>query len=87
MVQSRAKRIKNEIQKIKKTLMNPVQKNRRYRDKSEELCRQGWKDSADAYDRIAEYRERALYISWEEIDEAFWLCTARAEEQKGIEMW
>ena len=20
-------------------------------------------------------------------DEAFWLCTARAEEQKGIEMW
>ena len=22
-----------------------------------------------------------------EEDEAFWLCTARAEEQKGIEMW
>ena len=20
-------------------------------------------------------------------DEAFWLCTARAEEQKGIKMW
>lgn len=20
-------------------------------------------------------------------DEAFWLCTARAEKQKGIEMW
>ena len=56
MVQSRAKQIKNEIQKIKKTL-------------------------------------KALYISWEEIDweeiddEAFWLCTARAEEQKGIKMW
>ena len=88
MVQSRAKRIKNEIQKIKKTLMNPVQKNQRYRDKSEGLCRQGWKDPADAYDCMAEYRKRALYISWEEIDdEAFWLCTARAEKQKGIEMW
>ena len=68
MVQSRAKRIKNEIQKIKKTLK-------------------------DLNDCIAEYRERALYISWEEIDweeiddEAFWLCTARAEKQKGIEMW
>lgn len=66
--------------------MNLVQKNHRYRDESE-------KDSADAYDCIAEYRERALYISWEEIDweeiedEAFWLCTTRAEEQKGIEMW
>ena len=93
MVQSRAKRIKNEIQKIKKTLMNPVQKNQRYRDKSENLCSPGWTDSADAYDCIAEYRERALYISWEEIDweeiddEAFWSCTARAEKQKGIEMW
>ena len=93
MVQSRAKRIKNEIQKVKKTLMNHVQKNQRYRDKSENLCSPGWTDSADAYDCIAEYRERALYISWEDIsreeidDEAFWLCTARAEEQKGIEMW
>ena len=88
MVQSRAKRIKNEIRKIKKTLMNHVQKNQRYRDKSENLCSPGWTDSADAYDRMEEYRERALYISWEEIDdEAFWLCTARAEEHKGIEMW
>lgn len=74
--------------------MNLVKKTiQRYRDKSEGLCRQGWTDSADAYDCIAEYRERALYISWEEIDweeiddEAFWLCTARAEKQKGIEMW
>lgn len=64
-----------------------------YRDKSENLCSPGWTDSSDAYDCITEYRERALYISWEEIDweeiddEAFWLCTARAEKQKGIEMW
>lgn len=70
--------------------MNLVKKIQRYRDKSEGLCRQGWKDPADAYDCIG---ERALYISWEEIDwdeledEAFWLCTARAEEQKGIGMW
>ena len=82
MVQSRAKRIKNEIQKIKKTLKD-----------LKNLCSPGWTDSADAYDCIAEYRERALYISWEEIDweeledEAFWLCTARSEKQKGIEMW
>lgn len=74
--------------------MNLVKKTiQRYRDKSENLCSPGWTDSADAYDCIAEYRERALYISWEEIDweeiddEAFWLCTARAEKQKGIEMW
>ena len=71
---------------VKKTIQ-------RYRDKSEKLFSPGWTDSADAYIRMAEYRERALYISWEEIDweeiddEAFWLCTARAEKQKGIEMW
>ena len=62
MVQSRAKRIKNEIRKIKKTLMNHVQKNQRYRDKSENLCSPGWTDSADAYDRMEEYRERALNL-------------------------
>ena len=73
--------------------MNLVKKTIQRRDKSENLCSPGWTDSADAYDCIAEYRERALYISWEEIDweeiddEAFWLCTARAEKQKGIEMW
>ena len=81
--------------------MNLVKKTiQRYRDKSEGVCRQGWKDPADAYDCIAEYRERALRNAsgimfdltaaedLEELeDEAFWLCTARAEKHKGIEMW
>lgn len=66
----------------------------RYRDKSENICSPGWTDSADAYTRMAEVLEKASHNASEIIfylneveDEAFWLCTARAEEQKGIEMW
>lgn len=82
--------------------MNFVQKTiRRYRDKSEKLCGQGWTDSADAYTRTTEFLEKASHnasgitFDLNEVedllekleDEAFWLCTARAEKQKGIEMW
>ena len=80
--------------------MNLVKKTiQRYRDKSEKLCRPGWTDSADAYTRTAEFLEKASHNSSGlifylnevedllEEDEAFWLCTTRAEEQKGIEMW
>ena len=72
-----------------------------HRDKSENLCSPGWTDSADAYIRTAEFLEKALRNAsgimfdlteaedlLEELeDEAFWLCTARAEKHKGIEMW
>lgn len=82
--------------------MNLVKKTiQRYRDKSENLCSPGWTDSADAYIRTAEFLEKALRNAsgiifdltevedlLEELeDEAFWLCTARAEKHKGIEMW
>lgn len=82
--------------------MNLVQKTiHRYRDKSENLCSPGWTDSADAYTRTAEFLEKASHNACKIIfnlnevedllaeleDEAFWLCTARAEEQKGIKMW
>lgn len=82
--------------------MNLVKKTiQRYRDKSENLCSPGWTDSADAYTRTAEFLEKALrnasgvifdLTEVEDLlegleDEAFWLCTARAEEHKGIEMW
>jgi len=80
--------------------MNLVKKTiQRYRDKSENICSPGWTDSADAYTRTAEFLEKAshnasgiiFYLNevedLMEEDEAFWLCTARAEEQKGIEMW
>lgn len=82
--------------------MNLVKKTiQRYRDKSENLCSPGWTDSADAYTRTAEFLEKALRNAGgvifdltevedllEELeDEAFWLCTARAEKHKGIEMW
>lgn len=82
--------------------MNIVKKTiQRYRDKSENLCSSGWKYSADAYTRMAEFLEKASRNSSEIIfdlteaedllteleDEAFWLCTARAEKHKGIEMW
>ena len=82
--------------------MNLVKKTiQRYRDKSENLCGPGWTDSADTYDRMEEYLEKASYNAsgmifdltevedlLEELeDEAFWLCTARAEKHKGIEMW
>lgn len=82
--------------------MNLVKKTiQRYRDKSENLCSPGWTDSADAYARTAEFLEKALrnasgiILDLTEVedllaeleDEAFWLCTARAEIQKGIEMW
>ena len=92
MVQSRAKRIKNEIQKIKKTLINPVQKKQRYRDKSENLCGQGWKDSADAYDRKASYNACEIIFNLNEAedllteleDEAFWLCTFGSAFYSGV---
>lgn len=82
--------------------MNLVKKTiQRYRDKSENLCSPGWTDSADAYTRTAEFLEKALRnasgvifdltevedLPEELEDEAFWLCTARAEKHKGIEMW
>ena len=82
--------------------MNLVKKTiQRYRDKSEKLCGPGWTDSADTYDRMEEYLEKASYNACKIIfdlnevedllaeleDEAFWLCTARSEKQKGIEMW
>lgn len=82
--------------------MNLVKKTiQRYRDKSENLCSPGWADSADAYTHTAEFLEKALRNAsgvifdltevedlLEELeDEAFWLCTARAEKHKGIEMW
>lgn len=65
MVQSRAKRIKNEIQKIKKTL----------KDLNMQIFIKDF-DLTEAEDLLAELE-----------DEAFWLCTARAEKHKGIEMW
>lgn len=82
--------------------MNLVKKTiQRYGDKSENLCSPGWTDSADAYIRTAEFLENALRnvsgiifdlaevedLLEELEDEAFWLCTAQAEKQKGIEMW
>ena len=82
--------------------MNLVKKTiQRYRDKSENLCSPGWEYSADAYTRTAEFLEKASRNAsgiifelneaedlLEELeDEAFWLCTARAEKHKGIEMW
>jgi len=81
--------------------MNLVKTIQRYRDKSENLCSPGWTDSADAYPRMVEFLEKALRnasgiifelnkvedLLAELEDEAFWLCTARAEKQKGIEMW
>ena len=76
--------------------MNLVKKTiQRYRDKSENLCGQGWKASADTYDRKASYNTCEIISNLNEVedllaeleDEAFWLCTARAEKQKGIEMW
>lgn len=82
--------------------MNLVKKTiQRYRDKSENLCSPGWTDSADAYIRMAEFLEKASRnasgiifelnkaedLLTELEDEAFWLCTARAEKHKGIEMW
>ena len=82
--------------------MNLIKKTiQRYRDKSENLCSPGWTDSADAYTHTAEFLEKALRnasgiifelnkvedLLAELEDEAFWLCTARAEKQKGIEMW
>lgn len=79
--------------------MNLVKKTiQRYRDKSETLCSPGWTDSADAYIRTEEFLEKALrniIFNLNEVedlleeleDEAFWLCTARAEKHKGIEMW
>ena len=82
--------------------MNLVKKTiQRYRDKSENLCSPGWTDSADAYGCIAEFLEKAsrnasgIIFDLTEVedlleeleDEAFWLCTARAEKHKGIEMW
>lgn len=65
MVQSRAKRIKNEIQKIKKTL----------KDLNMQIFIKDF-DLTEAEDLLDELE-----------DEAFWLCTARAEKHKGIEMW
>lgn len=81
--------------------MNLVKTIQRYRDKSENLCSPGWTDSADAYPRMAEFLEKAsrnasgIIFELNKVedllaeleDEAFWLCTARAEKQKGIEMW
>lgn len=76
MVQSRAKRIKNEIQKIKKTLKN--------------LNTQIFIKECAGFDmtyekQLAKYEVEDLLAELE--DEAFWSCTARAEIQKGIEMW
>lgn len=79
---------------VKKTIQS-------YRDKSENLYSPGWTDSADAYIHTAGFLEKALrnasgvifdLTEVEDLldeleDEAFWLCTARAEKHKGIEMW
>lgn len=90
MVQSRGKRIKNEIQKIKKTLKN--------------LNTQIFIKECAGFDMTYErqlakwmldlvnFLKRELKAASEDLlaeleDEAFWLCTARAEKHKGIEMW
>lgn len=76
MVQSRAKRIKNEIQKIKKTL----------KDLNMQIFIKECAGFDMTYEKqLAKYEVEDLLAELE--DEAFWSCTARAEIQKGIEMW
>ena len=90
MVQSRAKRIKNEIQKIKKTL----------KDLNMQIFIKECAGFDMTYERqlakwmldLVNFLKRELKAASEDLlaeleDEAFWLCTARAEKHKGIEMW